>query len=68
MAREFNSLHIKISGGPSPNPYRWEICRGADPAFVERGMHGYLTENEALQDAQAALERLINREAQNRGG
>lgn len=64
MAREFIELHVKITTGP---PYRWEICRGSDPRWIERSMHGYPTESEALREGCAALEILKNREAQNPG-
>ena len=54
-------LHVKITRGP---PFWWEIYRGDDPQWVERSMCGYLMENEARFDGEAALHRLINREIQ----
>jgi hypothetical protein len=53
-------LHLEITRGP---PFWWEIYRGDDPQWVERSMFGYLIEREALQDGQAALQRLATREA-----
>jgi hypothetical protein len=64
MARKFTELHVKITTGP---PYRWEIYRGGDPGWIERAMHGYSTESEALREGCAALEVVKNREVQNRG-
>ena len=58
MANE-TDLHLKITRGP---PFWWEIYRGSDPQWVERSQFGYLIEKEALQDGEAALHRLINRE------
>ena len=55
MANE-TDLHLKITRGP---PFWWEIYRGSDPR-VERSMCGYLMENEARFDGEAALHRLIN--------
>ena len=52
-------LHVKIIRGP---PFWWEIYRGGDPQWVERSQFGYFIEKEALQDGEAALHRLINRE------
>ena len=52
-------FHLKISQGP---PFWWEIYRADDPQWVERSMFGYLMENEARLDGEAALHRLINRE------
>jgi hypothetical protein len=54
---------LKITGDP---PFWWEIYRGDDPQWVGRSMVGYLIEKEALQDRQAALQHLANREAQAR--
>ena len=60
MAHE-TELHLNITQGP---PFWWEIYRGDDPQWVERSMCGYLMENEARFDGEAALHRLINREIQ----
>jgi len=60
MAHE-TELHLKITQGP---PFWWEIYRGDDPQWVERSMCGYLMENEARFDGEAALHRLINRDVQ----
>jgi hypothetical protein len=60
MANE-TDLHLKITPGP---PFWWEIYRGSDPQWVERSMFGYLMENEARHDGEAAVRRLINREMQ----
>jgi hypothetical protein len=65
MAREFDSLHVNLIGGPAP--YKWEIRRGNQPGSVERSARDYPTESAALEDAKAALERLMNREALNKG-
>ena len=58
MANE-TDLHLKITPAPT---FWWEIYR--DPQWVERSMFGYLMENEARHDGEAALHRLINREMQ----
>jgi hypothetical protein len=58
MARPFIDLHIKIVGGPSPKPYKWEIWREKNPIWESRAAGEYSTEELALRAGQAEIDRM----------
>ena len=58
-------VEVKVREKP-PNPFKWEIYRGSEPMWIERAMHGYPTERDAYDAAQAALTRRLSHEALNK--
>ena len=56
------ALRVKIRrNAKPPNPYRWEIYRGA--ASIERSMKGYPTEQAAAEAGYQFMARLLNRKS-----
>jgi hypothetical protein len=60
MADKALRVKIRRSAKP-PNPYRWEIYRGA--ASIERSMKGYPTEQAAAEAGYQFMARLLNRKS-----
>jgi len=58
-----SELTMRLGHRGSPPAHHWEIYRDNNPTWVERSMQGSHSELEASRDGQAALQRLINREA-----